>query len=114
MMASSADVLLNPAGGLVLGAAASVGTMTLLRYYGNSYVLETMQGTVWKTGFGFLSGIFAAIIVAARNNATPALTSNILVTAAYDLAAIALTIGIGLLFGVASGFLLKLLPGPAK
>lgn len=61
-----------------------------------------------------MSGIFAAIIVAARNNTAPTLTSNVLITGALDLAAIALTLGIGLLFGVGSGFILKYLPGPNK
>lgn len=113
-MASSTDVLLNPAAGLVLGAVASASTMTLFKYYENTFILECLPNSAFKAGFGFLSGIFASIIVASRNNATPSLTSSILTSAAYDLAALALTIGLGLLFGVGCGYLLKLLPGPNK
>jgi hypothetical protein len=33
IMASSTDVLINPVGGLVLGCAASAGTVTILKYF---------------------------------------------------------------------------------
>ena len=113
-MATSADISINPAAGLVLGAVASASTVTILRYYENTFILQTLPSSIFKVGFGCLSGIFGAIIIAARNNVTPLLTSNVLATAAYDLAAIALTLGIGLIFGVASGYLLKFLPMKEK
>lgn len=64
--------------------------------------------------FGFLSGIFGSIIVASRNGLSPILTESLLIKGAYVLAAIALTIGIGLSFGVLSGLIIKYMPGPTK
>ena len=106
--------MLNPVAGLILGIAASASTITLLKYYEKTFIFQALPSSVFKVGFGCLSGIFAAIIVAARNNIIPILTDNVLISGAMDLAAIPITVGFGLAFGIGSGYLLKYLPGPNK
>lgn len=44
----------------------------------------------------------------------PNLAENLLIKAAYVLAAIAVTLGFGIIFGVGSGLIIKYIPGPTK
>lgn len=113
-MASSTDVLLNPVGGLVLGCVASASTVTILKYFQTLYILESLPDSTFRIAFGFLSGIFVSIIVASRNSLTPTLADSLLIKGGYEIAAIAVTLGLGIVFGVSSGFIIKYLPGPTK
>lgn len=73
-----------------------------------------MSGSTFRLFFGFLSGIFVSIIVSTRVGSSLVLAENLMVKGAYSLAALAVTIGVGALFGVGGGLIIRFIPGPAR
>ena len=55
-----------------------------------------------------------SIIVSTRVGSSLVLAENLMVKGAYSLAALAVTIGVGALFGVGGGLIIRFIPGPAK
>lgn len=99
---------------MILGGVASIATIILFKYYGDSFLLVSFAQPSLHIIFGALSGIFAAIAVAVRINDTTLLTNNISMIAGLELAGIAITIGVGCVVGALSAVIIVFTSGPSS
>lgn len=112
MIGSFTDIIITPVMTMLLGGLASIGTIILFKYYGDSYILTSFAQPSLRILFGALSGIFAAIAVAARINDTTVLANNMSQVAGLELVGIAITIGVGCIVGSLSAVIIMFTAGP--
>lgn len=112
MIASFTDLVLNPVMAMILGGIASLTTITLFKYFGDTVLLSNFPQPSFRILFGGLSGIFAAIAAASHLNDTTSFANNLSQVAGLELAGIAITAGVGCIIGVFGGLVIVFTNGP--
>ena len=99
---------------MVLSGLAALTTITLFKYYGESYILTSFAQPSLRILFGALSGVFAAIVVASRINVTIVLANILSRIAGLEIAGLAITVGIGCIVGSLSAVIIVFTTGPSS
>lgn len=105
------SVIIDPFASLFLGLLGPILLFLYDRY------LETLKNSGYPFDALFmsiLSGIFSAIFCAGRNGRTPALSSDALKQGGLQIACLLVSAAFALLFGVITGFLLRLTGEPGN
>lgn len=112
-MSSFTDIIIYPVAPILLSGMAGLVTVIFFKYLSHTYLLTYFPQSSLRLFFGCLSGVFAAIAVAARIDYTPTLANNLSAKAGLELAGLAVSLGSGCIFGIFSGLILIFVPGPA-
>lgn len=112
-MSSFTDIIIYPVAAILLSGVAALTTIILFKYLSHTYLLTYFPQSSLRLLYGCLSGVFAAIAVAARIDYTPTLANDLSTKAGLELAALGVSLGTGCIFGIFSGLILIFVPGPA-